>query len=182
VQQLLVFAALFVSLAACSGDGGTFAVPVIPAPSPPDTTPPSPPPTPPPPTPSPPAPAPGDPLAGGIVAVFRNQGTGTDGLPFDETFRVWITNPQTIDDVFEVQAGINPTRFPAGTLLAGPGEADHNLPWSWHLDPDNVAMVEAAMEACDGRPSLVEQYLANFLNVGSYCPWSASLDSIEDYR
>jgi hypothetical protein len=114
--------------------------------------------------------------------VFRNQGTGQDGQPFDETFRVWITNAQTIDDVFQVQAGINPNRFPAGPLLTGPGEADHNLPWSWHLDPDGTAMVEMAMEVCDGRPSTVEQFLADYLKVGSYCPWSAALDSVEDHR
>jgi hypothetical protein len=135
-----------------------------------------------PPAPPPPAPSPGDPLAGGIVAVFRTQGTGPDGLPFDERFRVWITNAQTIDDVFQVQAGINPNRFPAGALLPGPGNADHNLPWSWHLDPDDIAMAEVAMEVCDGRPSIVEQFLADYLKVGRFCPWSATLFDVEDYR
>ncbi|MHC4729295.1 MAG: BP74-related protein [Planctomycetota bacterium] len=114
--------------------------------------------------------------------MFRNQGTGQDGQPFDETFRVWITNAQMIDDVFQVQAGVNPNRFPTGALLTGPGKADHNLPWSWHLDPDDIAMAEIAMEVCDGRPSIVEQFLADYLKVGRFCPWGATLDSVEDYR
>ncbi len=128
-------------------------------------------------------PAPGpDPMAGGVLATFRVAGTGPDGQPFDERFRVWVTNPTTIDDILQIQAGVNPNRFPSGGFRAGPGTADHNLPWSWHLDPDDVAMVEVAIEVCDGRPSIVEQSVADYLQLGLYCPWGARLDSVEDRR
>ncbi|MHC4954749.1 MAG: BP74-related protein [Planctomycetota bacterium] len=117
-----------------------------------------------------------------MIATFRTSGIGTDGQPFDEAFRVWITNPATIDDLFEIQAGVNPNRFPAGKFLAGAGLDGHNAPWSWHLDNEDIAMVEVAMELCDGRPSFVEQDVASYIAIGRYCPWSAFLDSIEDHR
>ncbi|MBI5069434.1 MAG: hypothetical protein HZB56_14460 [Deltaproteobacteria bacterium] len=59
--------------------------------------------------------------------------------------------------------------FATGTLEAGNGG---NLGWSWHLT--DLALVESAVELCDGKPSLVEADLAYWLGtVRSFCPWSS---------
>ena len=137
---------------------------------------------PPAPPPPPPAPVPGDPLAGGVVATFRTQGTGPDGQPFDESFSVWVTNPQTIDDLFALEAGLSLATIPSGKFLRGPGKADHNAPYSWHLDPEDIQMAELAIEVCDGRPSIVETMVDDYVALGLYCPWGVTLDSIVDHR
>lgn len=122
---------------------------------------------------------PGDPGAppavidDGIVATFAVAG---------EQFRVWVTNATTIAEIFALAAGTSRANIPNGKLLRGPGAEDHNAPWSWHLDPEDIHMAENTIEACDGRPSTVEDLLDAYLTVGRYCPWSAQLVSIEDHR
>jgi len=112
-------------------------------------------------------------LDGGVLATFDVGG---------ETFRVFVTNPTTIQQLFDLRDGLSAANIPVGTLRTGPGQADHNLPWSWHLDRQEIEMAELAIEACDGTPSIVENDLASYLALGSFCPWSATLVSIEDLR
>jgi hypothetical protein len=81
----------------------------------------------------------------GVLATFDVTG---------EVFRVWVTNPQTVQQILDLAAGESTANIPNGVILRGPGAADHNLPWSWHLD-----------EFID--------------TVGRYCPWSARLVSVE---
>jgi len=120
-------------------------------------------------------PTPGqDALSGGIVATFG---------AVDEQFKVWVTNPQTIEQILSLQRGDSSANIPNGVILRGPGKADHNVPWSWHLDPEQIEMAEITVELCDGTPSLVEEELDYFVEtVGRYCPWSAQLVAVEDYR
>ena len=126
------------------------------------------------PTPGPsPTPTPGE-LAGGILATFESQG---------QRFRVWVTNPSTIEQVLALQRGESRASIPNGRILRGPGQGDHNAPWSWHLDPQDVEMAEATIEVCDGAPQYVEDNLDEFVDtVGRYCPWGAKLVGVEDYR
>lgn len=57
-----------------------------------------------------------------------------------------------------------------GELLAGDG--GFNQPWSWHMDPATIEVVDMSMELCDGRPSFVEDELEYWLQtVKRYCPW-----------
>jgi hypothetical protein len=112
-------------------------------------------------------------LAGGVRATFDVEG---------ETFRLWTTNPLTIQGLFDLQAGTSRASIPNGPLLAGPGRGDHNLPWSWHLDPEDTEMAENTVEVCSGRPSFVEEELQAWLELGRYCPWSAELTELEDFR
>lgn len=115
-----------------------------------------------------------DELSGGIVATFDVVG---------EEFSVWVTNPQTIQQILDLQRGVSNANIPNGVILRGPGKADHNEPWSWHLDPEQIEMAEVTMELCDGTPSFVEEELDYFVaTVGRYCPWSARLVAMEDYR
>jgi hypothetical protein len=110
----------------------------------------------------------------GIVVTFR---VGV------ETFRVWVTNESTIEQIFALEAGESMSNIPNGVLHYGPGEFDHNLPWSWHLDPEEIEMADFTIELCDGNPAFVEAELEYFVEtVGHYCTWAAELVSIEDYR
>jgi hypothetical protein len=48
--------------------------------------------------------------------------------------------------------------------------------------PAETMMAENTIEACDGRPSFVEEDLSYWLDLGRYCPWSAELVELQDYR
>jgi hypothetical protein len=88
-----------------------------------------------------------------------------------ETFVMRARDAETISLAREALAGRN-QRFPIGPLRTGHG--GFNAPWSWHLDPAEVRMTEAAIEVCDGRPSYVETHLADY---PTYCPWGAKIVS-----
>lgn len=113
-------------------------------------------------------------LQGGVLATFRVSG---------ETFHVWATNPEAVQSLLALEAGESRANIPNGRLMEGPGEADHNAPWSWHLDPEDVRMAEVTIEACDGRPSMVEQDRSYWIDtVGRFCPWGAELLELDDLR
>jgi hypothetical protein len=113
-------------------------------------------------------------LSGGVLATFDVTG---------ETFKVWVTNPNTIEQLLALQAGESTATIPNGRILAGPGDGDHNAPWSWHLDPDDIELADFTIELCDGAPSYVEEHLAEFTDtVERYCPWAAQLTDLEDRR
>jgi hypothetical protein len=121
-----------------------------------------------------PQPSPAPALQGGVLATFDVVG---------ETFNVWVTNPQTIEQILALQRGESMANIPNAAIHAGPGLADHNAPWSWHLDPHDIEMAEMTMELCDGAPWYVEANLDDFTdNIGRYCPWSAQLVGVQDLR
>ncbi len=115
-----------------------------------------------------------DPLAGGVLATFDVVG---------EQFKVWVTNPVTVQQLLDLQAGQSQANIPNGRIFAGPGAGAHNVPYGWHLDPVEIEMAEMTIELCDGTPSFVEDELDYFVTtVQRYCPWSARLVAIEDHR
>jgi hypothetical protein len=121
-----------------------------------------------------PRPEPPAQLTGGVLFTFDVEG---------EEFNVWVTNPDTIQQLLDLQAGTSSANIPNGRILRGPGEADHNAPWSWHLDPQDIEMAEITIELCDGMPSYVEANLDEFVDtVQRYCPWAAELASLQDLR
>lgn len=97
----------------------------------------------------------------------------------DEDLYAWVTNPQTIQQLYDLSNGTSQASIPNGKLKRGPGQDQHNSPWSWHFDPNDIEMAEVTIEVCDGLPSYVEDHLGDF---GRYCPWSAELKSLTDYR
>ena len=117
--------------------------------------------------------APEDLLEGGVLATFRVA---------QEEFRVWVTNEATIQQILSLQDGTSSANIPNGALHEGQGRADHNAPWLWHLDPIDIEMAEATVEVCDGRPSLVDSLLDDYLTVGRFCPWGAELVEVQDFR
>lgn len=115
-----------------------------------------------------------DALQGGLLATFTVEG---------EAFKIWITNPQTIQQILDLRDGKSQANIPNGPLRAGPGPNAHNEPWSWHLDPHATEMAENTIEVCSARPSFVEADLDEWINVvGQFCPWSATLAQVEDFR
>jgi hypothetical protein len=113
-------------------------------------------------------------LRGGVVATFDVAG---------ERFRVWVTNPQTIQQILDLQEDPSQPSIPSGRLLRGPGRRRHNAPFHWHLDPEEIEMAENTIELCDALPSFVEANRKEFIKqVGQYCPWSAVLETVVDCR
>jgi len=90
----------------------------------------------------------------------------------EETFVLRSGDPGTIRLAMENLRGEN-RRFPIGPLR--PGDGGFNAPWSWHLDPAETRLTEAAIEVCDGTPSYVEAHLADF---PTYCPWGGRVAGI----
>jgi len=113
-------------------------------------------------------------LAGGALATFR---------VVDETMRVWVTAPGTVQALHDLAWGRTGATIPAGPVRVGSGQGEHNAPWSWHLDPEETVMAEMTIELCDGRPSDVEADVEGWIAyVGSFCPWAAVLVEVVDYR
>lgn len=115
-----------------------------------------------------------DELDSGMLATFRVQ---------SETFRVWTTRVETMQQLEALEAGESAASIPNGELRRGPGRGEFNAPWSWHMDPNAVTMAESTIEVCDGRPSFVESNLDTWIeDIGRYCPWSAELVRLQDLR
>tara|TARA_B100000586_G_C19881525_1_gene331091 strand:+ start:156 stop:584 length:429 start_codon:yes stop_codon:yes gene_type:complete len=113
-------------------------------------------------------------LEGGVLALFEVSG---------ERFSAFVTNPETISEILALEAGTSEASIPNGRLIRGPGPAEYNLPWSWHMDPMEIEMAEVTIELCDGTPSIIENNLDEWLDVvGQFCPWDARLISVDDLR
>lgn len=115
-------------------------------------------------------------LLGVLLSGLGCSGNSPDDATTDfvvavgsEQFVLRSTHPQTIALMREVVAGRR-QGFPIGPLVRGDG--GFNGPWSWHLDPEQTRLTEAAVEVCDGTPSYVESHIGDF---PTYCPWSARL-------
>ena len=92
-------------------------------------------------------------------------------------------NETTIQQVLDLRDGKSDASIPNGVLRRDSGRDNHNAPWSWHIDPVEIEMAEATIEVCSGIPSFIENDLDEWVdNVGRFCPWSATLSSVEDFR
>ena len=88
-----------------------------------------------------------------------------------ETFVVRVTTEAQVQDM-EARLASGQEGVINGAIEAGDG--GFNEGWSWHMVPSTVAVVDAAIEVCDGRPSMVEADLDYWLNtLGHFCPWGA---------
>ncbi|NTV80318.1 MAG: hypothetical protein HGA24_02725 [Candidatus Aminicenantes bacterium] len=111
-------------------------------------------------------------LENGVLATFRVH---------TERYSIFITNPQTIEDVIALWNGQSTANIPSGRVRKG--RVAYNKPWSWHIDSEDIAMAEATIELCDGVPSYIEAHLDDWIaTVGYFCPWSAELVALKDYR
>jgi hypothetical protein len=111
-------------------------------------------------------------LSGGILVTFD---VGA------ESYSVFVTNEETIEDVFAVRRGESEATIPSGRLVRG--LVDYNEPWTWHIDSEDIVMAELTIELCDGLPSHVEDDVDYWVNtVERFCPWSAKIAEIRDFR
>jgi hypothetical protein len=111
-------------------------------------------------------------LSGGILVTFDVEG---------EEYRIFVKNEDTIEDILALQRGESEAAIPSGKIIGEP--VFYNQPWSWHIDPVDVHMAEFTIEVCSGLPSHVENDIDYWVNtVGRFCPWSAEIVEIEDYR
>jgi hypothetical protein len=111
------------------------------------------------------------PLSGGILVTFDVVG---------ETYSIFITNPNTIEQVFAVNRGESTATIPSGKLLRG--AVVYNAPWNWHIDSEDIQMADFTIELCDGTPSQVEANLDYWVDtVQRFCPWSAQITKIVDF-
>jgi hypothetical protein len=109
-------------------------------------------------------------LEGGVLATFDVDG---------ERYSIFITNPQTIDQVIALSQGQSDAKIPNGLVVKG--KVSYNLPWHWHIDSEHIYMAEMTIEINDGRPSYVEANLDSW--AGRYFgPWGARLVFVKDYR
>ena len=104
---------------------------------------------------------------GAVTFAFRVR-----GVPVSEEFRV-----STADPAFITQARSQlllpeseRRRFVSGSIQLGSG--GYNLAWNWHFT--DAQLVDAAIELCDGRPSMVQADLDYWLGVVKrFCPWGS---------
>jgi len=91
----------------------------------------------------------------------------------DEKFTMYVTNPEAVQLALENMEGKN-SMHPQGDLDFGDG--GFNKPWSWHMKPETVEMVEVSVELCDGTPSMLEANLTYWVNtVKFFCPWDSKV-------
>ncbi len=113
-------------------------------------------------------------LSGGVLATFEVAG---------ELFRVWVTNPVTVERMVALSSGEIAAGFPRGPLLPGPGETNHNLPHRWHFDPEATELAQEGADSCDALPSVLDADRERWLDtIGTYCPLSAELLEVLDLR
>lgn len=108
----------------------------------------------------------------GTTLVFRIRGE-----PPSQEFRYVTSSPALIAQAREQLALPVEQRFlfASGAIAAGNG--GHNQPWSWHFT--DLALVELAIELCDGRPGLIEPDLEYWLTtVKRFCPWGSYVHAV----
>ncbi len=90
-----------------------------------------------------------------------------------ETFQTRVFDTDVID-AMDARLTAGTSGVVLGGLAAGDG--GFNAPWGWHWSPTTVEVADAAIELCDGRPSMVEADLTYWIDtVGAFCPWGATV-------
>jgi hypothetical protein len=115
-------------------------------------------------------------LAVGACADFAAP---DDGALFrvevgDESFHVSVVDEAVIAEAMRRIQEEEGVAIVIGTLARGDGGFNH--PWSWHLLPMTVRVVDFSIELCDGRPSMVEADVDYWVDtVKQFCPWGGRL-------
>ncbi|GIG61856.1 hypothetical protein Lfu02_62280 [Longispora fulva] len=103
------------------------------------------------------------------VATFSNGTT---------QFKVRLVDA---DDVAAAYKNLNTPAGQSRTIINGKivrnGGVDfYNSPYTWHLDPNDLAFVDMATEVCDADPRDVEN---GTITSDRYCPWHQKVIKIE---
>jgi hypothetical protein len=87
-----------------------------------------------------------------------------------QRFQVWVTNPETVQQILNLQQGKSDAAIPSGRILRAPGQGAHNVRWSWHMDPEDIQMAEFTVEVCDG---LLRLWRARWTTSSTLCSATA---------
>lgn len=119
-------------------------------------------------------PQPTDSLHGGVLLTLDSAG---------EVWTWWVTNPDTAQGLVDIWNGTRTAFSFGGVLRGGPGEADHNSPWSWHVDPLQNGIDGLTVPESPKTPSQCENQLAYWLAEGVvFLPPNTTIRSLEDRR
>ena len=91
------------------------------------------------------------------------------------SFIARIDDPASVDRAREAFDGDGLAGIPNGRIVEGDGGV--NIGHNWHLE--DVELVDATIEACDGTADFVDENLDVYLELGNYCPWSAVVVDVE---
>jgi len=91
------------------------------------------------------------------------------------SFIARIDDPVSIDRAREALDEGTSAGIPNGRIVEGDGGV--NTGHNWHLE--DVELVDVTIEACDGTADFVDENLDMYLELGNYCPWSATVVAIE---
>jgi hypothetical protein len=101
-----------------------------------------------------------------------------DGHPGD-TMRVLVTNPQAIAAAQSYVATHRGPRLLSGQIVRGAGIDDR---YPFQFLPETVALIDAAIELCDGAPMHTDAEVNAFFKsslgeanapIATWCPWSS---------
>lgn len=119
-------------------------------------------------------------FVGVIVTALVVSGSSTPRNPVatfevvGETYRIELGTPELVAHAEALLAGEEVASIPLGRVVRDdPGV---NAPWSWHIDPATLQFADMTIEVCDGLPSYVED---GTVTSDDYCPWSATIVSID---
>lgn len=116
--------------------------------------------------------------------VIQNQ-QGSQGYftfqmtPGGSQFRVYISRSSEIRKAIEDYYKIGRAHIPMAKVIDDrPGKSPYDSRWSWHFNPDEIFVAEAAIELCDGSPEWVETALDSWAGK-TFCPWAAHVSGLE---
>ncbi len=113
-------------------------------------------------------------LHGGILATFKED---------NQEFHVWVTSPDAIQQLLDLQQSKSHAPILYGRILAGPGIDNYNAPYNWHLDPEDVQIRNTPSKNCNIKVSDIEANVNYYINNVKYvCSQGAILVKVEDYR
>lgn len=94
-------------------------------------------------------------------------------LPAGESFRIQLDDPARIAQAAAL-VGAGHRKVVSGRTRSGDGGV--NGGWHWHLAPESIEFVDAAIEVCDGCPHDLEGNPAYWIDqLGRYCPFSSEI-------
>jgi len=116
-------------------------------------------------------------LQGGVLVTLDDSG---------EQYKIWVTEPAAAQALVDVWSGSIAFTNITGPIRGGSGEAKHNSPWSWHIDPARVLVnIHTFAPVYSEKPSVVEANLKALLAAGEdkmAGNGKGTLRDVQDYR
>ena len=99
---------------------------------------------------------------------------GLHGTNDESDFMVTTNNQDLIDQCYgQLNLPVNERLLHINGFL-NEGDGDFNSPWSWHIIPNEWALTEMSIGACNGTPFEVENDLNYWVNdIGQLCNWGS---------